>query len=234
MATAIEITLWLALFASVGEGSTIAGFGRESYLVYALWAAFIGRITTNWTYEFRMIEEIELGSVNTLLARPASFYEYYLSQFLGYKLVTTAISLLFPFAAAWWFHLPMELARVPVTLALIFYYLFFVHTLSFCVACLAFRLNKVASFTMAKNLGLWLFSGELFPLDMMPEPWKGWMIALPFSSSVYIPVAYFTGRGDASLLVTGFVSTTAGILVLGALAAYLWRSGLRVYSGTGA
>jgi ABC-2 type transport system permease protein len=229
----IETTLWIALFKSSGK-TEIAGFGENYYLAYVLWAAFIGRITSTWMYEFRMIEEIELGTVNSLLARPVSFFEYYISQFMGYKVVTSAISLLFPLAAGAFFALPMNYARLPATLCLLLYYLLFVHTLSFCIACLAFRLNKVSSFTIAKNLGLWLFSGELFPLDMMPHPWRDLFLALPFSNSVYVPVAYLTGRGGNDLLLTGFSSASFGLLAVGLTAWWLWHRGLRVYSGTGA
>jgi ABC-2 type transport system permease protein len=172
--------------------------------------------------------------VNGLLARPVSFFEYYLSQFMGYKLVTSAISLLFPMLVVAYYGLPTDFSRLPGTIALVFYYLFLVHTMSFCVAALAFRLNKTYAFTMAKNLGLWLFSGELFPLDLLPAGWKSLLLALPFANSVYIPVAYLTHRAGPDLLWQGFFSTTWGLLVFGALAAYLWRSGLKVYTGTGA
>src|SRR4051812_23467450 len=77
--TGIELTLWYAIF-KTSNSPTIGGFTREYYLSYALWAAFAARISVSWMYEFRMIEEIESGSVNSLIVRPMSFYEYYLSQ----------------------------------------------------------------------------------------------------------------------------------------------------------
>jgi ABC-2 type transport system permease protein len=69
----IEVTLWSAILASTATG-TLAGFPRSSYLAYALWAAFFARISTNWMYEFRMMEEIDSGTVNSVLSRPISFY----------------------------------------------------------------------------------------------------------------------------------------------------------------
>ena len=51
-----------------------------------------------------------------------------------------------------------------------------VHAISFVVAASAFYLNKVHAFTGAKNLALWLFTGELFPLDLMPEPLRSLVI----------------------------------------------------------
>jgi len=233
LATAIEVTLWVAVFA--GSGVTeIAGFGKESYLAYVLWAAFVGRTTSTWMYEFRMIEEIEMGSVNTLLSRPVSFFEYYLSQFMGYKLVVSSISFLFPLAACAAMGLPLHYDRLPAAMALIAFFLLFVQTMSFCIACLAFKLNKVSSFTVAKNLGLWLLSGELLPLDLMPAGWKELVISLPFANAVYIPVAYMTGRVGADVLLTGFLSSAAGLAFMGMLAYVMWQRGLRQYSGTGA
>jgi ABC-2 type transport system permease protein len=229
----IDVTLWLAVFRSTGA-TTIGGFTENDYLAYVLWASFIARITSTWMYEFRMIEEVESGTINGLLVRPLSFFEYYLSQFMGYKLITTVISLLFPFAAVFLFRLPTDFSRAIPAFGLVVYYLLLVHTMSFCIATLAFRFNKVGSLTVAKNLALWLFSGELFPLDLLPEPWRSWFIAIPFSNAAYVPVGYLTGRVGPEVLATGFMSTTVGLFFFGAAGWWLWRTGLRTYSGTGA
>jgi ABC-2 type transport system permease protein len=233
LATLIEITLWVAIFASTGN-ELIAGFPKENYLGYVLWCSFVGRITSNWMYEFYMIESIESGAVNGLIVRPGSFFEYYFSQFMGYKAATTVFSLIFPLSAAIFFQLPLIWERIPAMLLLIFFYLGFVHLMSFCVACLAFKLNKVGSFTVAKNLGLWMLTGELFPLDLFPSPWKDWLIALPFANAVYVPVGYITGRVSHDIFFRGFLSTAIGIIVLGFVAKWMWRSGLKSYVGTGA
>jgi ABC-2 type transport system permease protein len=60
------------------------------------------------------------------------------------------------------------------------------------------------------------------------------MMSQPFANAVYVPVGYLTGRLGSRELLGGFASTTAGILFFGALSAWLWRRGLRTYSGTGA
>lgn len=229
----IELTLWYAVFRTSGR-TEIAGYGEADYLAYALWGAFVARITVSWMYEYRMTEEIDSGSVNGLLVRPLSYYEYYLSQFLGYKAVTTVVSLLVPITATYALGWPTELSRLPLTLVLLSLYLVLVHTISFCVATLAFRINKAYSITAAKNLGLWMLSGELFPLDMLPDFWREVLLWLPFSNAVYVPVAYLTGRAEIDLVARGFLTTGLGLLFFALLGAYLWRTGLRRYSGTGA
>lgn len=233
MTTGIEILLWFAVFKGA-HTKTIIGFGREFYLSYALWSAFFARIATSWMYEFRMIEEIGSGTINSLIVRPMGFYEYYLSQLLGYKFITTVFSLIVPIVAAHFYHLPTIYSRIPLALILCFYYLILVHTISFLVCCVAFHLTKISSFTVAKNLMLWILTGELFPLDLFPEPWKTKIITLPFSSGVFLPVGYITERVGIHEMMNGFVSVTISIIVLNLLGAWLWKKGLASYDGTGA
>jgi ABC-2 type transport system permease protein len=229
----IELLLWLAIFKGVGQ-ATIAGFDQSYYLAYALWAAFFARLSSSWMYEFRMSQEVESGSVNSLIVRPMSFYEYYLSQLMGYKLITGFFSFLVPAIVVIALQLPNDFSRLPLALLLTFYYLFFVHSLGFFVACTAFHLTKTHAITMAKNLTLWIFSGELFPLDLMPEPIRGWFVALPFCSGVYIPVGYLNGRLDISAVWSGFASVTVGLAVINTANYFFWQKSLRTYTGTGA
>lgn len=229
----IELLLWTAIFRTAGTDS-INGFGLQYYLAYALWAAFFARIAASWMYEFRMIEEIESGTVNSLLARPVSFYEYYFSQLMGYKLITTFVSFLIPLTCSLFLPWPVELSRLPAAILLVSYYLLLVHSISFAISCFAFFLNRIHSFTVTKNFLLWMMTGEIFPLDLMPEPFRSFVISMPFASGVYVPVGYLTGRLDISAVYQGFVSITIGLVVVNLFGAWIWRRGLRAYVGTGA
>lgn len=229
----IEVTLWMAIIVSMGQ-TTLGGFTREYYLAYALFATFVGRVTTNWMYEFTMLDDIDSGRINSILVRPVSFYEFYLSQFVGYKLSVTLFSFIIPIGVCLWFKAPMHVERFPLVLALLIFYLVFAHTLSFCVACLAFFMNRAQSITGLKNLAIWVLAGEMIPLDLYPEPWKSLLIHSPFASGVYIPVGYLTGRFDSGLMWQSFVSVAIGIAATGLLGRLLWRSGVRSYTGTGA
>jgi len=230
----VETTIWSAIVTSTGQES-FGGFPRESYIAYALWGAFFGRIGSNWMYEYRMIEEIETGSVNGVLVRPISFFEYYLSQFMGYKLLTTFISFLVPiFITLTVANGPTIHARLPLACAVLILYLFLVHTISFSVATLSFFLTRVHGFTVAKNIGLTILTGELFPLDLVPEPYRTWLLWLPFSNSVFVPVGYLTGRLGIEDVARGVLSIFMGLAFFGMIAAVAWRAGCRRYSGTGA
>jgi ABC-2 type transport system permease protein len=231
--TLIELTLWFSVFAASGK-SEINGFALNYYVSYAMWATFVSRITSNWMYEFRMLEDVESGAINGFLVRPMSFFEYYASQFLGYKSITTATSFMIPVIVVLIFNIPTDFSRLPMALLLVFFYLFFLQLISFCVSTVAFHLTRVHSLTVAKNLCLWLLSGELLPLDLIAEPYRSTLLHLPFCSGVYLPVGYLTGRIGFDQVLIGFYSTAIGILLLSGVSVWAWRQGLKKYVGTGA
>ena len=68
----------------------------------------------------------------------------------------------------------------------------------------------------------------------MPETLKNILTALPFSSGVYIPLAYITGRVNESLVISGFLSVGLSLFLFSFLAYFLWKKGLVQYTGTGA
>lgn len=229
----VEMALWWAI-CTRSSTPLIAGFSRESYLAYALWAAFFARVQMSWLYESKMVNEVYSGSVNALLVRPVSFYEFYLGQFLGYKLMSAILSLWIPAVIVLLVPGTGDLSRLPLAILSLFFYLLLVHTISFAVAAFAFFYNRVNALTGVKNLTLWMVSGELFPLDLLPGRLKPVILALPFANGVYMPVGYLTGRIDVLTLAKGQISTAVGLLVMGAFGTWLWRRGLKSYTGTGA
>lgn len=229
----IEILLWIAIF-EASTSPTIGGFTKEAYLAYGVWAPFLGRVAISWMYEAMMVEDVASGNINIILTRPISFYEYYLSQLMGYKILTTLLSLLVPLGVSIYFKLPVQYDKIPLALLLVFFYLFLLHTMSFIVSAIAFFITKVRSFTLIKNLSLFLLAGELVPFDLMPETLKNVLTALPFASGVYIPVAYITGRVGIDVVWGGFASVFVSLILFSIAGQWLWRRGLVEYTGTGA
>jgi ABC-2 type transport system permease protein len=229
----VEWVLWRALFVS-NQLKSLGDFPAESYYVYAILSGFFSRVGSNWMYEFRMIEEVESGNINQIMIRPMSFYSYYWSQFFTYKLMTILFSLWIPLAVAFTMGWPLHFSRLPWILMSMSLYLWLIYSLSFMMSLLAFKLTKVSSFTVAKNLALWLLSGELFPLDLLPSAVRDVFLQLPFCHAVYIPVAYLTGRIDTLLFYTATAKLVVWCLVFWWVSQKLWSYMVKDYTGTAA
>lgn len=235
LTSVIEVALWYAMVSSIGDGSTLAGFSKAHYLHYALWAAFFARISVNWMYEFKMAEEIQSGTINVILTRPLSFYQFYLSQFISYKVLTSLLSLIVPaFLVSVVMPGPTDLSRFPLACTLVLAYLFLVFNLSYIVACIGFHLNKVSGISMAKNIAIWVLTGELFPIDLAPAGIKRLLLDLPFASGVYVPVGYLTGRCDVELVYRSFGIVIGSAIITGLIGRALWLWSIKGYVGTGA
>ena len=228
----VEAAFWIGLIHASGN-PLLGGFPISYYLGYFLWLILqLGSI--NWSFERTMIAEINNGTVNSLLLRPSSFYEYHLGQLVGQKLIVAVTMVPVVFLIAWAWDLPFHLDRLPAAFLMGFLYIILIFSLHFAVASMAFFLDHVYSLNITKNMIIWFLTGELFPLDLMPSPYREWIIALPFSCGIYLPASYVSGRISTETFMQGFVSLFIGGIVFGLLARFIWRAGLRRYSGTGA
>ena len=233
IAAGVEWVLWRALFIS-NQLTALGSFAPESYYAYAILSGFFSRIGSNWMYEFRMIEEIESGNINQIMIRPISFYAYYWPQFFTYKLMTILFSLWIPLTIAFFMNWPIDLRRLPWILVSMSLYLWLLYSLSFMVSVLAFKLTKVSSFTVAKNLALWLVSGELFPLDLLPTSLRSIFLELPFCHAVYIPVAFLTGRIDHVLFYQASAKLIIWCILFWWISQRFWALIVKNYTGTAA
>lgn len=228
----VEAAFWTGLIEASGN-ELLGGFPARYYIGYFLYTILqLG--VMNWRFERAMIAEINSGAVNALLLRPSSFFEYHMGQLLGQKLLTAVAMLPVISFIAWKWDLPFHPERLPVVFLMGVCYIILLFSLHFAVASMAFFYDNVYSFNNTKNMMIWILTGELMPLDLLPSPLREWVIALPFSCGIYIPAAYLSGRIDTYAFMKGFISLAVGGVVFGLIAQFVWKKGLRRYSGTGA
>jgi ABC-2 type transport system permease protein len=228
----VEVAFWSGLIEASGS-SQLGGFPVSYYLSYFLYSILqLGSI--NWRFERAMIAEINNGSVNALLLRPSSFYEYHMGQLLGQKLITALTMIPVVILIAWTWDLPFHLDRLPLVLIMGISYVILLFSLHFAVAAMAFFFDNVYSLNNSKNMIIWILTGELMPLDLLPSPIREWVIALPFSCGIYLPASYLSGRIDTNIFMKGFMSLAVGGIFFGLLSSLIWKMGLRRYGGTGA
>jgi len=227
----IEALFWTGCF-EVSKSTEIGGFTLSQYLTYLLWL-IINLGAANWRFERAMIRDINTGAVNATLVRPGSFYGLHFGDLLGFKLLGLLLLIPLALSLATFLELPLFYERVPIAICMGLLYLLFVFTINFTLASFAFFFDHVYSLNTTKNMLLWFFTGDLFPLDLLPEAWSSWIIRLPFSCGTYLPASYISGRISHDQFFQGFLSLAIGMLIMVPLARIAWKQGTRVYTGTG-
>jgi len=76
-------------------------------------------------------------------------------------------------------------------------------------------------------------SGHMLPLDLLPQPWRGLLMILPFQYMAYFPAVVFLGKVKGTTLVLHLLGELAWSVFFIVLARVLFRLGLRRYSAFG-
>lgn len=99
---------------------------------------------------------------------------------------------------------------------------------------MSFYTTRVQALIWGKNITIAVLAGEMFPLDLLPEPFRHIALASPFASAAYIPVAYVTGRIESPQAWQALYVVCMYAVAIGALAAFGWRRAIKNYTGVGA
>jgi ABC-2 type transport system permease protein len=201
-----------------GAGGSVGGFTLQDAVSY-VWVAQAMITAGGGWLTFELADNVYSGQVANDIARPWSFYGYWLSRTLGERL----FNLLMRGAITYLIGFLYFGARVPSPAELAFFLLSLLlgnlvsFGLSFALNLSAFWLVESAGiFTIATIVTLF-FSGFLLPISFMPEPLATLARALPFQTMTGLPAQVFLGQisggaiAETLLLQLGWAVVLTGI-----------------------
>jgi ABC-2 type transport system permease protein len=101
------------------------------------------------------------------------------------------------------------------------------------IGMVGFWFLEVTSLLYIVNTLNFFVSGQMFPLDLLPDFWATLLKALPFQYLAYFPATVFLGKVTGMQLVYGLLGELIWALVFIGLSRGLYRFGLRRYSAYG-
>ncbi len=103
-----------------------------------------------------------------------------------------------------------------------------------CVGMVGFWFLEVTSLLYIVMTLNFFISGQMLPLDLLPQPWSTILKALPFQYMAYFPAVVFLGKVQGMDAGRGTCcGELAWAVVFMLLARWLYRLGLRRYSAYG-
>jgi ABC-2 type transport system permease protein len=231
-----QVFLWSAVFASGGR-STIAGYTYNEMIAYLLLTNVSRAFSSMPGLASTIALQIRNGEIKKYLIQPIDMIGFLLLGRLAHKLVYYAVAvgpyaLVFylcrQFFAGW--PEASTLAAFALSLVLSFLLGFFLEAT---IGMVGFWILEVSSLLFVYQLFSFFFSGQMFPIDILPELARRMVDLLPIPYLAYFPVAVFLGKVTGQELATG-LAVQAGWVVLFMVASRVtFRLGLRRYSGFG-
>lgn len=229
------VYLWRALFGSRQE--SIGGYQFQSMVYYFLLTALVSSLITPTDDEWQIAADIRDGQINSLLAKPVSYFAYRMGLFAGYRVTSSLFTLPIILLLFAYFHEYVALPKLVstwmlagISLVLAAFLQFF---LAYAIAMIAFWLLEISTVVFIVFSFEYFLSGHLFPLDLLPEWFRRVQAWLPFTYELYFPVAVFQGKIVGRQIVEGLLIQTVWVVAAWAAGNLLWARGLRRFQAVG-
>jgi ABC-2 type transport system permease protein len=227
--------IMLVLWSAVAEDGPVGRFGQREFVAYFLATFVVRQLAGSWV-AWEMNYEVRHGTLSMRLLRPLPPVVPYVAESLAVlpmravaclPVVVLALALGGPRSLP---HEPAVWAAWLVAMAGSWSITFLA---GFSIGCLAFFVES-----SVKVFAVWLalfyvFSGYLVPVELFPAWLSGVADWLPFRYQLGLPVELLTGAHDRSAAVGLLARQWLYVAFFGALAAALWRTGLRRFAAFG-
>jgi ABC-2 type transport system permease protein len=230
------ILLWQAIYAGSGK-SELNGFRYREMIAYLLLTHISRMFSSMPGLAAGIARDIREGTLKRYMIQPVDLIGYLISYRVAHKvayIVTSALpyAILFFICRRYFDGLPGASTMAAYALALVLSFLvgFFFEA---SVGMVGFWFLEVTSLLYIVMTLTFFISGQMLPLDLLPEPWAWLLTLLPFQYMAYFPAVVFLGKIQGHDLVVGLLIELAWAVAFLLLARGLYRLGLRRYSAYG-
>ncbi|MCP4189649.1 MAG: ABC transporter permease [Planctomycetaceae bacterium] len=238
-----QIFLWAAIFEGMNgdaqdTSGTIRDYRYNDFVAYYLLTMISRAFSSMPALASGIGLQVRNGEIKKFLIQPIDMTGFLLLSRIAHKLAYYSVATL-PFAFVFFvcrnyfvngWPDPITLLAFASSLVMGFLLGFFLEA---CIGLISFWFLEVSSLLFVYMLFSFFLSGHMFPLDMLPEPWRTIVEWLPLQYLAYFPSAVFLGKIEGMALVRGLLIEVIWILFFIFLSRVLWRRGINRYSGFG-
>ena len=231
-----QIFLWTAVFGSAGAGR-MAGYSRNDVVAYYLLTMVARAFSSMPGLASGIATQIRNGEIKKFLIQPIDLLGFSLLARTGHKLVYYGVAV-GPFALVFYLcrgYFPGwpsgdVMAAFIVSMVLSFFLGFFLEA---ALGLIGFWTLEISSLLFIYMLFNFFFSGHMFPLDIIPEPYQSIVQFLPLKYLAYFPAAVFLGVIPQEELWREIAVEAGWVVFFIVFSRWLMNAGYRRYSGFG-
>ena len=235
-----QMFLWWAVFEAIGEykqQDRIADYTYHSMVAYYLLTMISRAFSSMPGLASGIARDIRDGTVKKYLIQPIDMLGFLMLNRIAHKVVYYLVAAV-PFVVVFylcrrffpeWPEPEIMLAYLASLLMAFLLGYFLEATLGM----IGFWFLEVNSLFFVYMLFNFFCSGHMFPIDMLPPPWRGLVEGMPLQYLAYFPAAVFLGKVTGAKLVWGLCIQFCWIVIFFIAARTAFHFGTRRYSAFG-
>lgn len=234
-----QIFLWAAVFSAMpsSSGRQIVGYSYDNIIAYYLLTMISRAFSSMPGLASGIARDVRSGAVKKYLIQPIDMLGFLLLYRMAHKLVYYGVAVA-PFALVFylcrgyfpgWPGGPAMLAFA-ASLGMSFLLGFFIEAT---FGMLGFWILEVNSLLFVYMLLSFFFSGQMFPIDMLPGVWGEAVKLIPLQYLAYFPAAVFLGKVAGPELYWGLCIEFGWVVFFAVACRAAFHLGTRRYSGYG-
>lgn len=237
-----QIFLWTAVFKASGQ-TELGGYQQEHVIAYYLLTMISRAFSSMPGLSGGIARQIREGEIKKFLIQPVDMIGFLLLGRIAHKLAYYSVAigpfaLVFFLCQSYFYGLPEHAATHSMTtfaafLAALVMGFALGYFLEASLGLIGFWWLEVRSLLFIYMLFNFFLSGHMFPLDMLPEPWRSLVHLLPLQYLAYFPAAVFLGKVEGLELIRGLLIEAAWVTFFIGTARLMYHRGVKRYSGFG-
>ncbi len=230
------ILLWQAVYRSSGKES-IAGFSQRQMIAYLLLIHISRMFSSMPGLANGIAHDIRNGTLKKYMIQPIDMIVFLLCYRCAHKITyitTSAIpySFLFLICADNFDDFPDLTILLAYILSLLLGFLLGFY-FEVCLGMIGFWMLEITSLLWIITTLNYFISGQMMPLNLLPEFWRTVLYILPFQYMAYFPAIVFLGKLSTNQIICGLLIEIGWALILFIIAQYTFYKGLKHYSAFG-
>ncbi len=214
---------------------TFAGTDLISLIVYFFIAICFRRITMQSALTDIVHEDIQQGRFLTIISRPIHYIGYFFSMRTAKMVIMGMMALPLVVLVPILFIPGYTFSFLALIEAYILAIAGFVATFQiyYIVGLLSFWFEQVWGFRHTIGIFIWLFSGIIIPIHILPGILQGFAFVLPFQHQAAVPALLILGQKTTMDFFTSLLILIGWVIVLFLLQGWVWKKGLLKHDGKG-
>jgi len=233
----LEPLVYLIVWSVVADssGGSVGSYSSADFAAYFIVLMLVNQVTYTWImYEFEY--RVRKGNLSVLLLKPIHPIHSDIADNITSKIITLPIIVVIAIIFLFVFHASIAPAPWAILLfipvLLIAFLVRFV--LEWILALAAFWTTRVGAINQSYFVTLLFLSGQIAPLELLPQPVQVLSFLLPFRWLINFPVELLLGRLSFTDTLIGLGAQLGWLIVGIMLLRIIWKAGVKGYTAVGA